>query len=61
MEDGDVSYLNGISKIRDCLTIFLDVEKLLQYTTTNLDELKEIKDELEHVDYNEMGEVNNAK
>ncbi|CAH2712921.1 MULTISPECIES: chemotaxis protein CheW [Neobacillus] len=45
MEEKDVSYLLGISKLDQRLIILLDIEKLLE-DTTNLDELKEIKNEL---------------
>ncbi|MDR7235681.1 chemotaxis protein CheW [Neobacillus drentensis] len=44
LEVKDVSYLKGISKLDQRLIILLDIEKLLE-DTTNLDELKEIKDE----------------
>lgn len=42
LETKDVSYLKGISKLESRLVILLDIEKLLE-DTTNLDELKEIK------------------
>ncbi|KLT19797.1 chemotaxis protein CheW [Neobacillus vireti] len=45
LEEKNVSYLKGIAKQGNRLLILLDIEKLLQ-DTTNLDELKEIKDEL---------------
>ncbi|WP_052353712.1 chemotaxis protein CheW [Neobacillus jeddahensis] len=45
LEAKDVSYLKGISKLDERLIILLDIEKLLE-DTTNLDELKEIKDSL---------------
>lgn len=45
LEIKDVSYLKGISKLEHRLVILLDIEKLLE-DTTNLDELKEIKDGL---------------
>ncbi|MCD4839180.1 chemotaxis protein CheW [Neobacillus sedimentimangrovi] len=43
LDSKDVSYLKGISKMDDRLIILLDIEKLLE-KTTNIDELKEIKD-----------------
>jgi purine-binding chemotaxis protein CheW len=45
LETRDVSYLKGISKLEERLIILLDIEKLLE-DTTNLDELKDIKDSL---------------
>ncbi|PFP30805.1 chemotaxis protein CheW [Bacillus sp. AFS073361] len=45
METKEVSYLKGISKLDERLLILLDIEELLE-DTTNLDELKEIKDSL---------------
>lgn len=45
LEGKNVSYLKGISKIEERLIILLDIELLLE-STTNLDELKEIKDAL---------------
>lgn len=45
IEEKDVAYLLGISKQSDRLLILLDIEELLK-DTTNLDELKEIKNEL---------------
>ncbi|CRK80934.1 chemotaxis protein CheW [Neobacillus massiliamazoniensis] len=45
LEEKDVSYLKGISQLEHRLVILLDIEKLLE-DTTNLDELKEIKDTL---------------
>jgi purine-binding chemotaxis protein CheW len=45
LEAKDASYLKGISKLDHRLVILLDIEKLLE-DTTNLDELKEIKDAL---------------
>jgi purine-binding chemotaxis protein CheW len=44
-EAKNVSYLKGISKLDNRLIILLDIEKLLE-DTTNLDELKDIKNEL---------------
>jgi purine-binding chemotaxis protein CheW len=43
LDSKDVSYLKGISKMDDRLIILLDIEKLLE-KTTNIDELKEIKE-----------------
>ena len=45
LESKIVSYVKGISKIDARLIILLDIELLLE-NTTNLDELKEIKDAL---------------
>jgi purine-binding chemotaxis protein CheW len=45
LENKNISYLMGISKLVDRLIILLDIERLLE-NTTNLDELKEIKDAL---------------
>lgn len=45
LKNREVSYLNGISKQGDRLFILLDIEKLLE-DTTNLDELKELKQAL---------------
>jgi purine-binding chemotaxis protein CheW len=45
LEVRDVNYLLGISKLDNRLFILLDIEKLLE-DTTSLDELKEIKDAL---------------
>jgi purine-binding chemotaxis protein CheW len=45
MAEKDISYLKGVSKLDDRLIILLDIEKLLE-STTNLDELKEIKNVL---------------
>ncbi|MFK9090552.1 chemotaxis protein CheW [Bacillus salipaludis] len=45
IEEKEVSYLLGISKLGNRLIILLDIEKLLE-DTTNLDELKEIKNTL---------------
>lgn len=45
LETRNVSYLKGISKLDQRLVILLDIAKLLE-DTTNLDELKEIKDRL---------------
>jgi purine-binding chemotaxis protein CheW len=45
LEEKDFSYLKGISKLDHRLLILLDIEKLLE-DTTNLDELKEIKNAL---------------
>jgi purine-binding chemotaxis protein CheW len=44
-EAKNVSYLKGISKLDNRLIILLDIEKLLE-DTTNLDELKDIKNKL---------------
>lgn len=49
-ETKDVTYLKGIAKLDNRLFILLDIEKLLE-DTTNLDELKEIKDSL--INWNE--------
>ncbi|MFD0824992.1 chemotaxis protein CheW [Neobacillus sp. M.A.Huq-85] len=43
MESRNVSYLKGVSMQDERLIILLDIEKLLE-DTSNLDELKEIKD-----------------
>ncbi|MED3624022.1 chemotaxis protein CheW [Neobacillus thermocopriae] len=43
LDSKEISYLKGISKMDDRLIILLDIEKLLE-KTTNLDELKEIKE-----------------
>jgi purine-binding chemotaxis protein CheW len=45
LEEKDVSYLKGITKLDHRLLILLDIEKLLE-DTTNLYELKEIKNAL---------------
>jgi purine-binding chemotaxis protein CheW len=45
MQNKDYYYLNGISKLENRIIILVDIEKLLE-DTTNLDELKEIKDSL---------------
>lgn len=45
MQNKDYYYLNGISKLESRIIILVDIEKLLE-DTTNLDELKEIKDSL---------------
>jgi purine-binding chemotaxis protein CheW len=45
LETKHVSYLKGICKLDNRLLILLDIEKLLE-DTTNLDELKEIKNSL---------------
>ncbi len=45
LAEKDISYLKGIAKLDERLIILLDIEKLLE-TTTNLDELKEIKNKL---------------
>lgn len=42
MESKNVSYLKGVSMLDDRLVILLDIEKLLE-DTSNLDELKELK------------------
>ncbi|MGG1401142.1 chemotaxis protein CheW [Bacillus salipaludis] len=42
MESKNVSYLKGVSMLDDRLVILLDIEKLLD-DTSNLDELKELK------------------
>lgn len=44
-EAKNVSFLKGVSKLESRLIILLDIEKLLE-DTTNLDELKEIKNKL---------------
>ncbi|NYE06738.1 purine-binding chemotaxis protein CheW [Bacillus niacini] len=41
----ETSYLKGVSKLESRIIILLDIEKLLE-NTTNLDELKKIKDSL---------------
>lgn len=43
LESKDISYFKGIVKQNERLIILIDIEKLLE-DTTNLDELKEIKD-----------------
>jgi purine-binding chemotaxis protein CheW len=53
LETKDVSYLKGVSKLDHRLLILLDIEKLLK-DTTNLDELKEIRNTFE----TERGEGN---
>ncbi|WP_042355990.1 chemotaxis protein CheW [Bacillus rubiinfantis] len=53
MADKDISYLNGVSKLDNRLIILLDIERLLE-KTTNLDELKEIKMELNQHSKSEM-------
>jgi purine-binding chemotaxis protein CheW len=45
METKNISYLTGISYLDQRLIILLDIERLLE-DTTNLDELKEIKEAL---------------
>jgi purine-binding chemotaxis protein CheW len=45
MQTKEISYLKGVSKLESRLIILLDIEKLLE-DTTNLDELKNIKDSL---------------
>ncbi len=45
LETKDVSYIKGISQLEERMIILLDIAKLLQ-DTTNLDELKEIKNQL---------------
>jgi purine-binding chemotaxis protein CheW len=45
METKNISYLKGISYLNQRLIILLDIERLLE-DTTNLDELKEIKEAL---------------
>lgn len=45
MQTNEVSYLLGMAKLDTRLIILLDIEKLLE-DTTNLDELKVIKDKL---------------
>jgi purine-binding chemotaxis protein CheW len=45
MQIKNVSFLKGISKLESRLIILLDIEQLLE-DTTNLNELKEIKDSL---------------
>lgn len=45
LETREVSYLKGISKLENRIIILLDIEKLLE-DTTNLDELKEIMEQL---------------
>ncbi|MCH6263920.1 chemotaxis protein CheW [Neobacillus citreus] len=45
LEKKEVSYLEGISKLEERLVILLNVEKLLE-DTTNLDELRELKEAL---------------
>ncbi|WHZ05391.1 chemotaxis protein CheW [Neobacillus sp. YX16] len=45
MQTREISYLKGVSKLESRLIILLDIEKLLE-DTTNLDELKNIKDSL---------------
>ena len=45
METNHISYLKGISYLSERLIILLDIERLLE-DTTNLDELKEIKEAL---------------
>lgn len=42
LETREVTYLKGIAKLEERLLILLDIEKLLE-DTTNLDDLKEIK------------------
>lgn len=45
LETKDISYVKGISKVDDRLLILLDIEKLLE-DTTSLDELSEIIQDL---------------
>lgn len=45
LETREVTYLRGIAKQEERLLILLDIEKLLE-DTTNLDDLKEIKNSL---------------
>lgn len=45
LETKQASYLKGISKLEERLLILLDIEELLE-DTTNLDELKDLKDSL---------------
>lgn len=45
LETREVSFLQGIAKLGERLLILLDIEQLLE-DTTNLDELKQIKDML---------------